>query len=136
MKSAFWGYWLVILGVFVVVVMLLVNNITTANTQNYMTIKEVSEASIIEAVDLAYYRQYGEIKMNKEKFMESFIRRMAETGSKSTTYKIEFFEVIEAPPKISVKISSKTNTFKIAGDVAEFDIVDKVDAILESNVLN
>ncbi len=135
MRNAFWGYWLVILGSFVVVVMLLVQNITTGNTQNYYTIKEVAGASIVDAVDYAYYRQYGEVKMNKEKFMESFIRRMAETGSKSTTYKIEFYEVNEAPPKISVKVSSKTSTFSIAGDATEFDIVDKVDAILETGSL-
>ncbi len=135
MKSAFWGYWLVILGVFVVVVMLLVNNITTANTQNYMTIKEVSEASIIEAVDLAYYRQYGEIKINKEKFMENFIRRLAEVGNRSTTYNIEFFDIVEAPPKISLQVSSKSNTFNIAGDITDFDIVDKIDAVLEGKTI-
>jgi hypothetical protein len=135
MKSAFWGYWLIILGVFVVVVMLLVNNITTANTQNYMTIKEVSEASIIEAVDLAYYRQYGEIKINKEKFMENFIRRLAEVGNRSTTYNIEFFDIVEAPPKISLQVSSKSNTFNIAGDITDFDIVDKIDAVLEGKTI-
>ncbi len=135
MKNTFWGYWLIVLGVFVVFVMLLVQNLTAGSTQNYYTVKEVAEASMVDAIDYAYYRQYGEIKMNKEKFMETFVRRMAEVGSKSTTYKIEFYEVYEAPPKISVKVSSKTNTFRIAGDVADFDLVDKIDAILETNSL-
>ncbi len=133
MKSAFWGYWLVILGVFIVVVMLLIQSVTTGNTQNYYSVKEAAEAAMVDAVDYAYYRQYGEIKMNKEKFMENFLRRMAESGNNSTSYKIEFFEIYEAPPKISLRVSSKSNAFNIAGDVTDFDLVDKIDAVIEGN---
>ncbi len=136
MKSAYWGYWLVILGVFIVVVMLLVQNLTTGNTQSYSLIKEISEASMLDAVDYGYYRIYGEAKINKEKFMESFIRRMAESTSGSTTYEIEFYEIYESPPKISVRVSSKSSTFNIVGDSTDFDIVDKIDAVLEGKPIN
>lgn len=133
MKSAYWGYWLVLLGVFVVIVMLLIQNVTTANTQNYSMLQEIAEASMVDAVDYAYYRQYGEIKINKEKFMESFIRRMSETFSGSTTYEIEFYAIYESPPKVSVKVSSSSETFNIMGDTDTFDIVNKIDAVIEGS---
>ncbi len=133
MKSAYWGYWLVILGVFIVVVMLLVQNLTTGNTQSYTLIKEISEAAMVESVDYAYYSSYGELKINKETFMLAFARRLSEATNNSTDYKIEFYEIYEAPPKISVKVSSKSDTFNVAGDSTTFDIVDQVDAIIEGN---
>ena len=132
MKEAYWGYWLVVLGVFIIVVLLLVQGFTSSNTQDYYLVKSITEAAMEDAIDFAYYRQYGELKINKEKFYESFLRRFAEEASIATTYDIEFSEIYEAPPKVGVKVSSKANTFNIAGDAESFDIVNRIDAILES----
>jgi len=134
MKEAYWSYWLVVLGVFIIVVLLLVQSFTSTNTQDYYLIKTITEASMEDALDWAYYRKYGEAKINKEKFYESFLRRFAEEASISTTYDIEFSEVYEAPPKVGVKVSSKSNTFSVVGDSETFDIVNRIDAILESKV--
>ncbi|MFI3260891.1 MAG: DUF5411 family protein [bacterium] len=131
MKSAYWGYWLVLLGIFVMVIMMLIQNVTTANTQSYSLLQELAEAAMIDAIDYGYYRQYGEIKMNKEKFMEVFVSRMSETFSGATTYTIEFYEIYEAPPKVSVKVSSSSETFNLASDSTTFDLVDTIDGILE-----
>lgn len=134
MKHAYWGYWFILLGVFIVVIMLLVKNVTTSSTQDYYLIKEVAEASMVDAVDFSYFRKYGEVKINKEKLFESFIRRFAETASLSTTYTISFYGVYEAPPKVSVEIKSKGDTFNIANiDETSFDMVERIDAILEGN---
>lgn len=134
MKESYWGYWLMVFGVFIIVVLLLIQSFTSTNTQDYYLIKEISEASMVDAIDYGYYRTYGELKMNKEKFYEVFLRRFAEEASLTTNYTIEFTEVYEAPPKIGVKVSSKSATFQVAGDTTTFDIVNKVDAILESKV--
>ncbi len=131
MKSAYWGYWLVLLGVFVVIVMLLIQNVTTGTTQTYSMLQEINEAAMLDAIDYGYYRQYGEIKINKEKYYEVFSRRMAEAGAGAITYDIKFFGVVEAPPKTSVQISSRSNTFNVASDETTFDLVQKVDAIIE-----
>lgn len=131
MKEAYWGYWLLVLGVLIIVVLLLVQSFTSTNTQDYYLVKEIAAASMEDAVDYAYYRNYGEIKINKEKFYEVFLRRFAEEASLSTDYDIEFTEVFEAPPKVSVKVSSKSNSFVIAGNSTSFDIVNKIDGILE-----
>lgn len=135
MKNAFWAYWLILLGIVIVVIMLLVQNLTTSNTQDYYLIKEITEASMIDAVDYSYYRTYGEIKINKEKFYESFIRRFSENAALNTTYTVSFYGVYEAPPKASVEIKSKSNTFNIVGSQTTFDMVERIDAILEGNTL-
>jgi hypothetical protein len=129
-KESYWGYWLIMLGVFVTVIMMLISNVTTSNTQDYYLIKEVTEASMVDAINYGYYREYGELKIDREKFIESFIRRFSENVSLNT-YKIDFYGIYETPPKVSVKVTSKTGSFVVASDSTSFDIVNKVDAILE-----
>lgn len=131
MKETYWGYWLIVLGVFVVVIMLLIQNLTSNSTEDYYTVKQLSEAAMIDAIDYAYYREYGELKINREKFIESFLRRFTESSSYTTEYKLTFAGIYEAPPKVSVEIYSKTNTFVINSDSESFDISNRVDAILE-----
>lgn len=131
MKEVYWGYWLIVLGVFITIVMMMISNVTTSNTQDYYLVKEVTEAAMLDAVDLAYYREYGELKINREKFVESFIRRFSENVSITNTYTVDFYDLYEAPPKVSVKVSSTSNTFTINGDSESFKLVDKVDGILE-----
>ncbi len=133
MKNAYWAYWLILLGMVIVIIMLLVQNLTTTSTQDYYLIKEITEASLVDAVDYSYYRDYGEIKINKEKFYESFLRRFAETASLSTTYTVSFYGVYEAPPKASVEIKSKSNSFNVVGDATSLDMVERIDAVLEGN---
>lgn len=136
MKNAFWAYWLILLGTVIVVIMMLVQNLTTSSTQDYFLVKEITEASMIDAIDYSYYRKYGEIKINKEKFFESFFRRFAETASLNTTYTVSFYGVYEAPPKASVEIKSKSNTFTVLGDATTIDMVERIDSVLEGNVID
>lgn len=129
-----WGYWLIVLGIFVIIIMMLIQSYTTTNTQDYYLLKEVTEASMIDAVDYGYYRQHGELKINKEKFVENFIRRFSESVNLSKTYRFDFYDIYEAPPKVSVKISTTTQSYTIAGDEAAFEVVNKLDAILEMKI--
>lgn len=133
MKNAYWAYWLILLGIAIVVIMLLVQNLTTTSTQDYYLVKEITNASMLDAVDYSYYRTYGEIKINKEKFYESFFRRFAETAALNTTYTVSFYGVYEAPPKASVEIKSKSSSFTVLGDATQLDMVERIDAILEGN---
>ncbi len=130
MKESYWGYWIIVLGVFVIVVMMLISNVTTTNTQDYYLIKEVSEAAMVDAVDYGYYRESGELRINREKYIENFLRRFAENVSLNT-YDINFYNIYEAPPKASVEVITKSNTYTINSDSASFDIVNRVDSILE-----
>lgn len=132
MKASVWGYWLISLGIFILVIMMLLNSFTTKNTQDYYMVKEVTDAALVDAIDFAHYRVTGELKINREKFVENFIRRYAESVTMTTeTYKIDFFEIYEAPPKVSVRVSTNTGTYNVAGESTSFDVVNKIDAILE-----
>ena len=133
MKEAYWGYWIMVLGVFVVVIMLLIQNVTSNNTENTYTVDQISEASMIDAIDYAYYRQYGELKINREKFIESFMRRFADNASLTTDYTLVFAGIYETPPKVGVEITSKTEKYVIAYDETSFDLASRVEAILEQS---
>ena len=133
MKESYWGWWLIALGIFVVVILLLVQNVTSNNTEDFYSINQVSESAMLAAVDYAYYRDYGELKINKEKFMEVFLRQFAETVNGRNEYTITFTSIYEAPPKASVEVSSKTNTYVVANDAETLVLTSRVDAILEQN---
>lgn len=132
MKESLWGYWLIVLGLGVLVVMMLLQNYTTTNEQDYYLIKEVTEASLGDAIDWAHYRKYGEIRIIKEKFVEDFARRFSETVNINKTYNIKFYDIYEAPPKVSVKVTTKTDTYSILGNDESASVVNKIDAIIET----
>jgi len=128
MQSSYWGYWLVVSGVAIIGLMIAVQGITTTNTQDYFSIKEITDASMLDSIDFAYYRDYNELKINKEKFMEVFIRRLAETMGGTDKYEVNFYGLYEAPPKVSVEIKSSSGS-NLASST--FDVVNRVDAILQ-----
>lgn len=131
MKESYWGYWLVILGILVIGVMLLTNSVTTGTTQDYYELKETTSAALVDAVDYSYYRVYGDVKISEQKFIENFIRRFSESASLSKTYDISFYDISEMPPKVSVKIASKSNSINVANTTGNtFDLVNKIDMIL------
>ena len=132
MKESFWGYWLIALGVGVIVIMMLISNVSTTNTQDYYVLKEISEAAMVDAVDYGYYRESGELRINKEKFVEIFLRRLSESIPNGTST-VNFYNLYESPPKVSVEVTSKSNTYEINSSSENFDIVNRVDALLEMN---
>lgn len=137
MKNAFWGYWMILLGVFIVVIMLLVRSVTNNSTEDYYLVKETTENAMVESIDMAYYREYGEIKMNKEKFYENFVRRFAESASSNMTYTINFYGVYESPPKVSVEIKSKSKVIDSATvDSTNLDMVNRIDMIIEGDTVD
>ena len=42
MQESYWGYWFVLLGIFITVIMMLANDATTTDTQDYYQLKEVA----------------------------------------------------------------------------------------------
>ena len=135
MKDSYWAYWLILLGIFIVVIMMLVQNLTTTSTQDYYLLKEINEAAMVDAIDYSYYRKFGEIRINKEKFYESFLRRFAETTSLATDYTVSYYGIYEAPPKASVEIKTRSRAISVVGDATQFDMVERIDSIVEGNKL-
>ena len=131
MKESFWGVMIVMLGVVSLAFIYFFQTVSATDEQNYALLKEVTEAAMYDAVDWAEYRVSGNVRINREKFVENFIRRFAESVSLGNVYQIDIYDVSETPPKVSLKVSTKLNS-NVTGEIIEFDIVNKLDAILET----
>ena len=134
LKESIWGYAIVTLGIVAIGVIWFFANSTRTDQHNYNLLKETVEAAMYDAIDLAAYRNDGTIRIEEEKFVENFIRRFAENADLSNKYKIEIFDVNEVPPKVSLKISTKTRTSISTNEVEtiEYDLVNNIDFILET----
>ena len=130
MKESFWGAAVVGAGIFSIFFIYFFQSITNTDEHNYHLLKETTEAAMVDAIDLATYRESGEVKIDREKFIENFLRRFAESATLSRTYKIEIYDINEEPPKVSLKVSSTEST-GITGKILEFNISNSIDAILE-----
>jgi len=114
MKWTFASTGMIIVGLFGIVIIILFHEITVSNEQDYYTLKEATEASMIEAVDSAYYRLTGKIKMSEEKFVENFTKRFIETSTFGQgNYYIDFYQISEYPAKVSIRIVDATNSYNI-----------------------
>ena len=133
MKESYWGYWLILLGIFIVVIMLLANDATTTNTQDYYQLKSVANSAIYDSIDYAYYAQTKQVRILKEVFVENFLRRFAETVDITDTYSVQFYDLYESPPKVSVKVGTTTAGFLVGRDkdTTQLDVVNSIDLIVE-----
>ena len=131
MKETFWGVAVVALGLMAIFFLYFFQSITNTDEHNYHLLKEATEAAMYDALDLASYRKDGTVRIDREKFVESFLRRFAESATLSKTYKIEIYDVNETPPKVSLRVSSSEST-SLTGEIMDFNISNQIDAILES----
>ena len=132
MKWSFVTVGVIVLGIIGVSIILLFQNVTTNNENDYYLLKEITEATMIDAIDIPYYRETGDLKIVKEKFVENFTRRFAESTIFITNkYTIKYYDIIETPPKVSVLIDTGLGEFTIDGNTEEYAIKNKLDAILE-----
>ena len=140
MKWSFASVALIMFGLIGLLIILLFNEITVSNEQDYYTLKDATEAAMIDSIDVAYYRLTGEIKISQEKFVENFTRRFTETSTFGQgNYGIEFYQIIEYPAKVSLRIVDKTNSYNIYNtysvdiDATQATIVNELSAILDGN---
>lgn len=128
MKEAIWGVLIVALGLLGIVIVQTFQNVTVTNDQNYYLLKETTEAAMLDAVDLTYYRSTGKVRIVEDKFVENFTRRFAESAIATQDYDIVIHSVIETPPFVSVSLG--TYVFSLKGDT--FNIRNSIDSIIET----
>lgn len=131
MKESFWGYLIIAIGAIAIFVIFFFQNVTNADEQNYMLLKKTTEAAMYDALDIEAYNNSGAVRIHREKFVENFIRRFAQNVKLSDTYTIDIYDVVETPPKVSVRVRSKEST-TATGEIIEFSIDNRIDAILET----
>ena len=87
-----------------------------------------------DAIDMTYLRTCGLYRIDKEKFVENFIYRFANSVDATRDYDIKFYDINEVPPKVSVKVDSLTVLSVKTGEdeKAAADITTSYDAILET----
>lgn len=128
MKESAWGYGIIMLGLAIFGVIMLTQRFAKTNEEDFYLGREVLASSMIDAVDLASFRKTGELVMIKEKFVEIFIRRFSESVAADKTYKLDFYDIREYPPKASVRI--RTNAGQVGTQIGEESINPTVDTLL------
>ena len=126
------------MGLFGLLIIILFNEITVSNEQDYYTLKDATEAAMIESVDIAYYRITGELTISQEKFVENFTRRFTETSTFGQgNYSIYYYQISEYPAKVSLRIVDSTNSYNIYNtysvdiDATQRNVVNELSAILD-----
>lgn len=131
MKESFWGIFIVGIGVASLLLIVLFQNITNTDQHNSLLLEEVTEAAMRDAIDYGEYRATGQLKINREKFVENFTRRYAASASRSREYEIVFYSINETPPKVSVGVKSGVSG-NAGTEQVTFDLNNRVNAILET----
>lgn len=159
MKESIMMYFFMIIGILGIVLINIFGNVIISNEQNYYLLKEITEAAMMDAVDLKAYRDGvgwdgvtedtdtessmhcmagipGTVRIIKEKFVESFIRRFASSAQLNRKYKIIFNDIDECPPKVTITLVatekfSFLSFFNVEYDSGE-DIVNVLTGILEN----
>lgn len=145
MKYTFLSFGMIMFGMFGLVFIVMFESITINNESEYYVLKEAMEAAMIESIDLNCYMRSsnscnengcgcgGDLKIVEQKFVENFTRRFAASISGDVTeYDIEFYDIIEKPPKATVVIKGTTQKYILStGDSgSSFDLVNNLSGIL------
>ena len=147
MKYAYWGFALIMAGLFGLIFIVMFQSITVNNESEYYSLKEAMEASMLESIDWACYKNTdyrnggcnGEIKISEQKFVENFTRRfVASVSGDVDKYTIDFYDIIEKPAKATVVIRGTTKEYLLEsnGEKSAFDLVNDLSGILEAKSWN
>ena len=160
MNESLWMYFFSVMGILGMVLINIFSNVLINNEQNYYLLKEITEAAMYDAVDLTAYRIGvgkdndgvtrdsdptsmhcmegipGTIRIVREKFVESFTRRFAESANLNRQYRIIIHDIDECPPKVSISLVaterfSFVQFFNVFYD-ADSNIVNNITGILET----
>lgn len=132
MKWSFYSAGMVMFGLVGLGIIVLFIQLTVNSDEEYYLLKEVTEASMIDSLDIAYYRKTGNVKIVKEKFAESFFRRFAQsTNVNANKYTIKISNIVESPPKVSVEITSELGEKTIFKSRDDYNVYSDLDAIIE-----
>ena len=70
----------------------LFQTLTNTDEQLMTLLDESTQGAMYDALDLTAYRVDGVIRIDREKFVENFLRRFSENASLSRTYNIKIYD--------------------------------------------
>ena len=129
MNKAMLTVGIIILSLATLLMINIITNYSSGSELDYYLVKETSEAAMVDAIDVKYYRENGLLRIDKEKFVESFLRRFADSVDNTRNYQVAFYDLNEVTPKVSVKVDSST-VLSFKGSNLEMST--QLDAILEN----
>lgn len=141
MKYPFLALGMIMVGMSGLVFITMFQSITVNNESEYYVLKEAMKASMLESVDLVCYRSSenegcgGVVKISEQKFVENFTRRFSKSiNGGANSYTLEFYDIIESPPKASVVVRGKNGEYKFhTGQSISSDIANALTGILETS---
>ena len=130
MRESIWGIFVVGVGIGLILLIYFFQGVTNTDEHNYYLLKETTESAMLDAIDMVDYRINNTISINREKFVESFVRRFAENADLANNYRIEIYDVNENPPKVSLRVKTKKSGV-INNEEISFSLMNQIDAIIE-----
>ena len=109
---------IIILAISALLLINVITNYGTGGELDYYLVKETSEAAMVDAMDNTFFTRHGLLRMDKELFVESFVRRFANNVDNTRDYTIGFYGMNEVPPKVSIKVDS-TTVLNFKGEAAQ-----------------
>lgn len=136
MNKAMLTVGIILLSIMSLLLINVITNYSTGSELDYYLLKETTDAAMEDAIDYSFIRKCGLYRIDKEKFVESFIFRFANSVDATRNYRIRFYDINEMPPKVSVKVDSLT-TLSVSTERSpvkdnNVDISTNYDAILET----
>ena len=149
MNKAMLTVGIILLSLIALLLINVLSSYSTGSELDYYLVKETTDAAMEDSIDKVFLRECGLYRIDKEKFVESFLYRFADSVDATRDYKIQFYDINEVPPKVSVKVNSLTNVAFDAAKGARYgkntedysdakaaNITTDYDAILETNNLS
>lgn len=142
MNKSFLAIGIIILSLIALLLVNVLSSYSTGSELDYYLVKETTDAAMEDSIDSVFLRKCGLYRIDKEKFVESFLYRFAQSVDANRDYHIKFYDINEVPPKVSVKVDSLTSvSFNVTGGEEKgkkeaADITTNYDAILETKYLS
>lgn len=134
MKNAYLGVGVIVMGLAALILVAFVNSATFNSEFDYSAMKNVTSAAMEDAIAFDPMELTSKPKIDKMKFMESFLRRFAEEADINREYTIKISKIIEDPPTVILNIDSKT-LYAVQGETQPV-ITTPVTMIIETNNYN
>lgn len=158
MNESLWMYFFMLIGILGIVIINIFGQVIVSNEQNYYLLKEVTEAAMYDSVDYYAYRDGvgwdgvtketspdsmhcesnvpGTVRIIREKFVESFLRRFAQNADLNRKYRVIIHDLDECPPKVSISLIaserfSLLEIFNVHYNTSQ-DVVNTITGILEN----
>ena len=133
MKESFWAVLIFTLGVTSIFLVYFFQTVTNTSEHNYELLKETTQAAMFDALDYSAYEADEVIRIDQERFVDSFIRRFAQDATLAHEYDISIYDVHEMPPKVSIMVKTfNVGFFSLGSQATSFSLTNKIDAILET----